>query len=273
MYYNRIDVKRTILSFANPSGSNEFRECAIFNKHIKSLQRYVNNCDEKYPIILNTPSAITHAVSQGASAFYCSYWRYDGLDFDKPIGRDLVWTLRTKHGGLGFVKHIAALVVKAFEDIGIVPWVKYSGDLGFDLVIPLDTIPHELWMGQLDVLDDLQKELTDSIVSQMYKYSHNIEIKNKGASIEIIQEGKTCLLSELRARRGLLLAPMSLNPETGLVSVPVDPKRINSFSILDASPSNVKSFDWEFGSAPMSAQIGYPHSWRIRPLEAKPAEV
>lgn len=261
MYYQRLDVKRAITDFAGARGSNGFRECAIFNKRIKSLQRHLGDKKWKYPVVLNSPSAISQVVGMGASAFYCSYWRYDGLDFTRPLGRDLVWAVRAKHGGLEFAKSVTAWVLKALEDIGIEPWVKYSGDLGFDLIIPLETIPYEAWMGDLELLNTLQKELTDSIVSYLHERFSDVIVEGATSSVEIKQGVKICRLSELRARRGLLLAPMSLNPETGLVSIPVDPKRINVFSVLDASPSNARPFEWSHPPTTVNESMKYTRLW------------
>jgi len=37
---------------------------------------------------------------------------------------------------------------------------------------------------------------------------------------------------------------MSLNPRSGLVSLPLVPERVASFSVLDASPSDTSAAEW-----------------------------
>jgi hypothetical protein len=140
--------------------------------------------------------------------------------------------------------------------------VKYSGDLGFDLVIPLEMIPCEAVVGDLDSLAGLQEELTSYIGSYLRDRFPGVAVGGITSPIEIRKEEKICLLSEFRARRGLLLAPMSICPETGLVSVPVDPKEIDIFSVLDASPNNARSFEWA-----QPSKVAHSLLERIRPWE------
>jgi hypothetical protein len=244
MYYQRFDVKRTIVDFANSSVGNGFRECAIYDNNAESIQRHVGENGGRHLVSFSSGAEFEKATTTGASAFYCSYWHYDGLDFSHPVGRDLVWTIRAKKGGLEFAKVVTSLAIRALEEAGVSePWVKYSGDLGFDIVVPLEGVPLEAWMGDLRALDELQIELTNCIVEHLREHAPNFDT-GFGQPVAIKRGMDTCLLSELRVRRGLLLAPMSLNPETGLVSVPVDPDRVSSFSVLDASPENVQRAGW-----------------------------
>jgi hypothetical protein len=243
MYYQRIDVREAVLDFANPGGGNGVRECAIYNPEFRSIQRYIGENGSRRPISLD-PRGFERALGAGASAFYCSYWRYDRVDFSHPFGRDLVWTIRAKHGGLQMAKLITRLVVDALEEAGIEPRVKYSGDLGFDVIIPLESIPHEAWMGDLGTLDEIHRRLTTHIVGYTREHFPEAELEVLRTSVTVKIGRDVCLLSELRVRRGLLLAPMSLNPQTKLVSVPVDPARLESFSVLDAAPENVRGHRW-----------------------------
>jgi hypothetical protein len=242
MYYQRTDVREAILNFANP-GVWGVRECAIYNQRFKSIQRYVGENGSKEPISLRA-SNFNGILEAGASAFYSSYWLYEGVDFTHPIGRDLVWTIRARHGGLFMAKLVAKLVVDALQEEQIEPRVKYSGDLGFDVIIPLESIPYEAWMGNLRALDELHQELTIHIIGHIREHFPEAEVDERQSSATIRVGSDVCLLSELRVRRGLLLAPMSLNPETNLVSVPVDPARLESFSAREATPGSVRSCRW-----------------------------
>ena len=238
-YYNRADVRRAILDFARPRSIA--RECAFYNAQAKSIQRYF---DYGRPVVFDSNAAIDRALRAGATAFYCSYWRCaDPGEPDEPLGRDLVWTVRAEEGGLGFAKLVTSTALEALSSGGIQePWVKYSGGLGFDIIIPLELIPAGAWGGSLYALEDLQRGLTEYLAGYLTEHFERVRAGRKSITIE--RENETYLLSELRARRGLLLAPMSLNPETGLVSVPLAPSEVGEFSVLDASPNNVRAFMW-----------------------------
>jgi len=245
MYYQRQDVRRAITDFANASGSNGVRECGFYNSKIKGVQRYLDDGDSQTPICLDRPSDMDRALTRGATAFYCSYWRYYLDDLVNPLGRDLVWTTRATNGGLKFAKEATSWVVGALEEAGVPePWVKYSGGLGFDLAIPLETIPCEARASGVDVFQGLQEGLTSYIVSYLRERGIDVLVNGVSSPIELKRGKDTCLLSELRVKRGLLLAPMSLNPETGLVSVPVDPRKIESFTVLKASPEDARGTTW-----------------------------
>lgn len=244
MYYQRQDVRRAIIDFANASGSNGVRECGFYNPKMGGIQRYFDG-DARVPICLDRPADMDRALARGATAFYCSYWRYYWGDLVNPLGRDLVWTTRATGGGLRFAKEATSWVVDALDEAGVSePWVKYSGGLGFDLIIPLETIPCEARTNSIDVFQGLQEGLTSYIVSYLREHGLDVLVNGVTSPIELKRGKETCLLSELRVKRGLLLAPMSLNPETGLVSVPVDPKKIGGFSVLKASPEDAKSVAW-----------------------------
>jgi hypothetical protein len=121
--------------------------------------------------------------------------------------------------------------------------VKYSGELGFDLVVPLESIPGDAWGGNFKALDEIQGEITSYIASTLMERP-NFQIDLEGSRVTIREGSNTCLLSELRARRGLFLVPMSLNPRSGLVSLPVAPDEVESFSVFDASPADASPYEW-----------------------------
>jgi hypothetical protein len=270
MYYQRADVRQAITSFANASGSGDFREGAFYNSRVRTLQRYFNEGGARRPVILDKPEELDHALTLGASAFYCSNWRYQRQDFSRPIGHDLVWTIRAKRGGLEFARVATIWVLEALADASVSePWVKYSGSLGFDLVIPLDMIPCEVQAGGADSLAGLQEELTSYIGGYLRERFPNIIVDGVTSPIEIKKGEKTCLLSEFRARRGLLLAPMSLCPETGLVSVPVGPRVIGEFSVFDASPKNARAFEWVRPSKIAHELVRQIRPWQQAPARAK----
>jgi len=274
MYYERLDVRQAIMDYATANGSTEVRECAFYNARARSIQRYVEGSGSQVPISLHTPAGLDVALNSGASAFYCSYWRQQWDGPAHPLGRDLVWTTRAKRGGLKFAKEVTTWATKALEEAGVSkPWVKYSGELGFDLVIPLETIPCESLIGGVDVLKDLQEGLTNYIVSYLRDGFTDVVVDGATSSIEIKRDKEMCLLSELRARRGLLLAPMSLSPQTGLVSVTIDPRSVGSFSVYDASPEDAKGVDWKVPVSPTYDLVRYIQPSRVAITEERLAEI
>jgi len=247
-YYNRSDVRRAILDFARAGDGSVVRECAFFNSRAKSVQRYLSPRDAECgrPVVLDSEAALEEALRAGASAFYCSYWRYaDPQEPLHPLGHDLVWTIRATNGGLRFAKEVTIAVLDAIANCGLYePWVKYSGELGFDLVIPLEAILNDAWADDIRALADMQGALTSYIAGHLAERSKSFQVRTINSHIAIGKGSDTCLLSELRLRRGLLLAPMSLNPRSGLVSLPLTPNQVASFSVLDASPADASTIEW-----------------------------
>ncbi|MFN4133014.1 MAG: hypothetical protein ACK4GQ_01405 [Candidatus Hadarchaeales archaeon] len=241
MYYLHTDVKKAIMTFA--SSEKGVKEVAIYNPKVRSVQRYFKESGEKVPLIIDERRY--NEVAPEASAFYCSYWHYDGVDFSNPIGRDLVWVVRAKKGGISIAKFVTKMVCEALGEIGLTPLVKYSGELGFDIIIPFDVIPLQISAGGLEALDELHHQLTDQITSYIREKLPEAEMQMLKDTLMLRVGSDSCLLSELRVKRGLLLAPMSLNPKTGLVSVPVDPKKIDSFRPLDATPDSARGVEWK----------------------------
>ncbi len=160
------------------------------------------------------------------------------------MGRDLVWTVRAKSGGLQFAKRVTISSLNALEDEGFYhPWVKYSGTLGFDIIVPFENLSDGVPTDPSS-LDEAQKMLTRGMADYLIRGGYGV---NLGGSKVTIKSGlDTCLLSELWWSRGLLLAPMSLHPNSGLVSVPLEPENIRNFSVLEASPENVPTYKWDF---------------------------
>lgn len=266
MYYQRVDVRRAIMDFAKPNGSSIVRECALYNARARRIQRYIDGGSQT-PIYLDTPESFESALAAGATAFYCSYWRHSWAGEPGPLGRDLVWTTRAKQGGVGFAKETTAWVLRALKDVGISePWVKYSGELGFDLVIPVETIPCEALVEGFTA-QDLQRDITNYIVSYLREHFQEALIDDATSPIAIKRGNETCLLSELRVRRGLLLAPMSLNPQTGLVSVTLDPRRVAGFSVFDASPADARGFEWRYPPKVAHELVSRARVWQSAPAE------
>lgn len=264
-YYHRLDTRRTILDFARAGGPEAVREGAFYYKRGDIIQRYT---PENEIVVLDSHAAIDRALYAGASAFYSSFWRYaQPKELLHPLGRDLVWTIRAENGGLKFAKATTAAVFEVMSDAGFYePWVKYSGELGFDIVIPLESVPGEAWAGDFKALDEIQRGITGYIASILSERP-NFRVTRESSKVTIREGSNTCLLSELRARRGLLLAPMSLNPRSGLVSLPIAPSQVGSFSVLDASPADPKQREWRTRPNAARELIQHLHSWKFAEIQ------
>ncbi len=249
-YYNRLDVRQAILNFSRTGNREAVREGAFYNRPVAKIQRYFAPNEL---VILDSSAAFDRALRAGASAFYGSYWRHaQPRGPAHPLGRDLVWTLRATVGGLRFAKLVTTAVIEALADNRFdEPWVKYNGELGFDLIIPLEEIPGDAWMRDIRALDGYQRALTRDMANYLAD-QFNFRVEGADSNFTIRVGLDTCLLSELRVGRGLLLAPMSLNPKSGLVSVPLAPDRVASFSVLDASVADAAPYEWAVPKAPVS---------------------
>ncbi|MCS7132040.1 MAG: hypothetical protein NZ934_04875, partial [Hadesarchaea archaeon] len=201
-YYRRWDVKRAILDFAQAGEGNAVRECAFFNRRTNSIQRHLSfgEIGQWHPLVFDSEESIELAIRAGASAFYCSYWRYPELDWRlRPVGRDLVWIIRAERGGLRFAKLVTKAVLEALSDCGLSePWVKYSGDLGFDIIIPMEAFGWDAWAGSIEILDEVHGALTRHIASYLAERYPGFLIGGTGPQIRIKRGSDTCLLSELR---------------------------------------------------------------------------
>lgn len=247
-YYNRRDVRQAMLDFVYSGSSSPLRECAFYNNNIGGIQRHMNFDDNRDSLfVIASDSSFDRSLRAGATAFYSSYWRYDDpYKAKRSRGRDLVWTLRAVDGGLSVVKEVASSFVGVLQEEGFSPLVKYSGKLGFDVLISLEEAEERI-VFDLNAISKAQEKLTGRITN---KISDRTDFALSRENSDFVFEGGlgTCLLSELSWGRGLLLAPMSLHPSSGLVSAPVPPEEIGSFSALDASPEAAFPYQWNLTS-------------------------
>jgi hypothetical protein len=147
--------------------------------------------------------------------------------------------------------------MEALQSLGIAPWLKYDGDRGFDLIVPLEAIPYEAWLGDLLLLNEIHHQLTEFIASYLDEHFFKLEEKCPRSSFRVEGDAGACLLSELRVRRGLLLAPMSLNPKTDLISVPISLEQLDDFTILDATKERAHPAEWRFPQAPVYSLVRF----------------
>lgn len=244
-YYRRKGVSRAIIDFVYSGSSTPQREGGFYNGNIDGIQRHVPDSDGDSVLVIDSQAEFSKTLREGATAFYTSYWRYSDPSEPSGIrGRDLVWSIKAKEGGLSAAKKATMLFIESLEEEGLShPSIKYSGELGFDVLIPLEDFQTGS-PSDLDFLSDIHRDLTNS-ASDYIESRSSFGVMKDGSELRLIGKMGTCLLTELRWSRGLLLAPMSLHPSSGLVSVPLLPREVPEFSVVEASPDKVRPREWD----------------------------
>lgn len=259
-YYTQKGVRRAIVDFVYSGSPEPQRESAFFNKKIGQIQRHSPEKDDSI-LVIDSEEKFARVLRAGATAFYASYWRYSNpFEAEEVRGRDLVWSLRAEDGGLPAARSGATFFVEFLEEQGFPqPLIKYSGKLGFDILIPLEDVQTGSPKDS-DFLMNVQSELTKKASTYFEKQDFSV-IDQNGSQMKFKGDIGACLLTELRWRRGLLLAPMSLHPDSGLVSVPVSPGNISNFSVIDASPEKAHTLKWSVGR-------NRPETWTETSIES-----
>lgn len=222
------------------------REGAFYNTEVDGIQRHFPDEGDSI-FVLDSDEAFFRALRTGAEAFYGSYWRYSDPSRASGVkGRDLVWSLEASEGGLSVARKVADLFMEVLEEEGFPhPLVKYSGKLGFDIMIPLEDVQTGS-PDDLGFLTEVHRNLTNSALDYL-KSEGSFEVEGGSSKFKLKDSLGTCLLTELRWGRGLLLAPMSLHPSSGLVSVPLLPNEVPQFSVVEASPEKIHPREWNVG--------------------------
>ncbi len=243
-YYKREEIRKTIIEFTYSGSLGPQRECAFFNEDIGQIQRRFPSQSENSALVIDSQRTFHKTLRSGGIAFYSSYWRYyKPSKAEGKKGRDLAWSLKSEKGGISLAKKSAFIFAKFLEKKGFPnPLIKYSGKQGFDFLIPLEKLNPES-QDNLGALSNIQKKLTKEALNHFKKRGFS---NTEGRNFQFILEGGngTCLLTELKWNRGLMLSPMSLHPDTKLVSLPLTPPKIPKFSVIDASPDKVRPRKW-----------------------------
>lgn len=254
-YYRRRGISKAIIDFVYSGNPAPQREGGFYNGNIDGIQRHTPDDDGDSVLVIDSQEELSKALRVGATAFYSSYWRYSDPSEPSGIrGRDLVWSIRAEEGGLSVAKKATTLFIESLEEEGFShPSVKYSGELGFDVLIPLEDVQTGS-PSDLDFLSDIHSDLTNS-ASDYIESRSSFGVAKEGSGLRLTGNMGTCLLTELRWSRGLLLAPMSLHPSSGLVSVPLLPREVPEFSVVEASPGKVRPRDWDITQVIPSGRI------------------
>ncbi|MEM2873949.1 MAG: hypothetical protein QW063_00615 [Candidatus Nanoarchaeia archaeon] len=223
----------------------------------------------KRPDTLEFPADVIKQVRQGATSFHCSEERWTnplGLKTDSEkkdldalrIGFDLVLDIDCKV--LEWSKICAKLLCWALETHNVKCYsVKFSGGSGFHIGIPWEAFSTDERLAFPDTPQIVAKYLREYIRQPLAR--NIIELEQDVAKIseksgkkpatfiqnDVLDPYKLLEIDTiLIAPRHLFRMPYSLNEKKWLVSLPIRPKDIDTFTIELAKPENVKSVDVKF---------------------------
>ncbi len=213
----------------------------------------------KRPDAVNFPGDFEHFVDQGAVAFHFSVekWRnpllIDKVDDQDNLrnGWDLVIDIDCDHS-FELAKDTAELVVEELKQHGIENiGVKFSGNRGFHIGVRGESFPRKL--DEKDI-----SELYPRLPRGMVNYIRNnlqdelkTKVREHGYAEEMTTEDgdqNPFLVADIEndwGSRHLFRMPYSLHDGSWLVSLPIEPDKIQEFEKQDAEMENVE-FDTEF---------------------------
>ncbi len=257
-YYKRRDVQEAIVEHAQD------REVA---------SRY-NDSFGTRPNVLNYPQDVFEEAKKGASSFHASEERWTNpLKLSPTLSRkeldeirkgfDLVIDIDCKV--LQYSQIAAQLILQEFYSHGIESVsVKFSGNKGFHLGVPYEAFPEKVHGKDTKLLfpdvpkrvafylrQRIKKRLADAIMEEEKDIQKVIEKTHKGFK-EIVKDGKLDVESFLEidtvliSSRHLYRMPYSFNEKSGLVSIPLDPKKIMEFKREDAQADKVVVNEFSF---------------------------
>ncbi len=222
----------------------------------------------KRPDTLQYGRDILEHVKNGATSFHCSeeLWlnpmqittgapRHE-LDALRK-GWDLLLDIDCPE--LIYSQIAGDLLIQALKHHGInYITVKFSGNHGFHIGVPFEAFPDNVDGKQIkDMFPDgprkiaayLTNMIRDELGKQLLKLHDigTIVTRSKKTREEVVKNGAfdpfavLTIDTVLIAPRHLYRMPYSFNEKSGLISVPIDPSRILSFSKAEAQPEIVKT--------------------------------
>ena len=252
------------------------KEIVLHSKDREVAARF-NESFSKRPDVLRNDGDVLELAKQGASSFHASeeLWK-NPLQLDASLRRQELDNLRIGWDlvldidcGIFEYSRIAAdLVVKAlkFNNVKSVS-CKFSGNKGFHIGVPFEAFTEKINNQETKNLfpeaprrvafyikEMIKKPLGEKI-SKIDDFNTIIEKTGKKAEEITYQENKVRILNAepflaidtiLLSSRHLYRMPYSLHEKSGLVSVPVDPEKIQEFTKDAAIPKNVAVSKFRF---------------------------
>ena len=251
-YYSKKDVQDALLEV-----SKDREVVGVFS----------NGNFGKRPNILMYPNDILEMVKEGMISFHGSVERWSNpmslesgmlkqqLD-NLRIGWDLIIDVDVPD--FEIAKLATKIMIEALKDHGMENYsLKYTGGKSFHIGIPFEAFPEKVNFKKTELL---YPELPQSIIEYLKDYVREqlkeeiLTLDNPLAIAEKIQKPITQITdkdgldplkvaqidSMLVASRHMFRLPYSLHEKSLLVSLPIEPSRIEKMEKEDAEPSKVK---------------------------------
>lgn len=250
-YYLLQDVQEAI---SRMCGDEREVQCWYTNEKIGKTIR------GKRPDTLHYPGDIDALARKGATSFHLSVerWRHPrsvrkGMApmerDDLRIGWDLVLDLDSDD--FTCCTEACAVFVVVLREAGLQdPFVKFSGNKGWHVIVPYEWFP-PMYRGKptsrlfpsvaasmLDILSERARDRLDNAFATILPPSKYDDVGRDPYRIVEVDR-------QVAGSRHLIRSPYSLHEKSGLVSVPVDADDVRRFHKSDAEPSCVKvDPDW-----------------------------
>jgi len=246
-YYSRKDVKEALLEMS---------------KSREVVGVFKNSAFGSRPNTLMYPQDVLSMVKTGIIEFHSSVERWSNpmavrLDNyeDMRVGWDLVLDLDCKEFEHG--KIAAQVFVKALKKHGLTPSVKFTGNRGFHIAVPWESIPKEIdYTSSVGMFPDLPRNIVEYLKKYVEEDFEKALLKKFTVEQLAEQTGKklgdifwndkvrpfqvvdvdTVLLSP----RHMYRMPYSLHHKTFLVSLPMSFGDLGDFKRKDAEPDKIK---------------------------------
>ncbi len=250
-HYKRRDIQEEIIEAAKD------KEIAV---------KYGDKGFGKRPDVLQHEKDVLEFAKNGATSFHCSeeLW-HNPLQLDTSMkkqdldslrkGWDLVLDIDCPW--LEYSQVAADLLIQALKYHGIVHFgIKFSGNHGFHIAVPFEALPEKVHNEDTKLLFPdgprkialylqemirqqlssklLERETISKILAKTGKKLPELMKNNRFDPFELLKID-TVLISS----RHMYRMPYSFNEKSGLVSIPISPKKILDFDKSTASPEKV----------------------------------
>lgn len=250
-HYKRRDIQEEIVLAAQD------KEVAV---------KYGDKGFGKRPDVLSHPKDVLEFAKNGATSFHCSeeLWK-NPLQLDPGMrkadldelrkGWDLVLDIDCPW--LEYSQIAADLVIHALQHHGIEHFgVKFSGNHGFHIAVPFEALPERVHGQETKLLFPdgprkialyLQEMIRPHLASRILERESIAQLlaKTRLAKEQVLKKGQLDPFAILKidtvliSNRHLYRMPYSFNEKSGLVSIPVHPKRLLDFDKASAAAERV----------------------------------
>lgn len=252
----------------------EVQEAIVEHAKDREIASRFNDSFGARPNVLNYPQDVFEEVKNGATSFHASEERWKNplklstemtrreLDGQRA-GFDLV--LDIDCAALEYSRIAADLVMQAlrYHNVDSVS-IKFSGNKGFHIGVPYEAFPEEIngkptklffpeaprkvafYLREM-IREPLSKRILEeekdvNLIAEKVNKNFNEIVKGKKLDVEAFLAIDTLLISS----RHLYRMPYCFNEKSGLISIPLNPKRIMEFDKESAKPENVSISKYEF---------------------------